>query len=1103
MALLVVLAILALVSVLVLAFFSQATLNRQTSFASAGQARAEDMAETALQSVVGDLREEIRAGSTNPPTESGSPLYFPSTNINMLPQRVADTGLTNLIKESAGASNSWFGPAYAFDGPIRSIAGNSTTNRSANGRYLPTIQWLRPQLLASSETNSFRPPDWVLLTRQGPLTNAPAVAFSTLTNNAAANLNYVIGRYAYTVYDIGGLLDANVAGYSSSGGLSASDIARKGSLGLVSLAGIGGLTQAQVDALVAWRTAGAYTNFSSYAGQLGSINGFLYPASGNQGFFTRQDLISYATNNGISEALPYLTSFSREKNAPSWSPATPTGSSIGYAALAETVGSTNRDLANLRGTNGVPLIKSRFDLDRLAWLTYKGPSADLPSSDPLYNPNGTDANIRTYFGLAWDTTAFSATSEHGQEWVYVSPDGGGGPPFTPSMIKTLDQVAANGREPDFFELLKAGILSGSLGLYSSGETGLATLGGTSTNALAFRTNSASNSPLLFNQVADYQIFDIGANIMGQYSSDGYPPLIQSPGGNSVGVKSLPYLFAAGQDVYRPSSTVNRTNVWYWLRFVIWNPHRNATVLSTNAGPTQFQIAAVNGTVVPYLSKTTYVGKFPNGAGPTNNFLLNPVSIVFTNSTNFIDPTPLMLANMNLNSTGNVDAQNGTAADLYSDTGTGRTAAGIYLGKQMAPDGMVSPTYAGITNYQVLFSSPTNQNAAATIDLRFRYQDWQGNWRSYQMPYNMLLDIRGWDDSLTNGDAGPNGNPYTNSSGTAFAVIQWAYPDPRDRRLGLTQDHVGSSDTNLDDGTTNTFRSSSTATFDRVSIVHQYTSGSSNSYTAGPVFFNVPTTQSRQFPAYYADNSSTSPSYYKDPDGVLRPGDANKQPGINPSALNSITPNNPARPLVLNAPFHSIGDLGYTYRDLPWKTLDFFSTNSADAGLLDLFGQYGGVTNDLPVVGGKVNLNSAPAPILQALLSGAAFDFNGDLATVGANTNTAADLAQFMSALRPTGSAAPIFLNKAALVPFFATNMPSTYLVKGQREAPVRALANVVQTRTWNLLIDVVAQAGHYAPGATGIDAFTVEGEKHYWLQIAIDRFTGEIVDQEMEPVYEQ
>ena len=51
----------------------------------------------------------------------------------------------------------------------------------------------------SSPVPSFSPPDWVLVTAQGP--------------NSAPTPSTVIGRYALAVYDEGGLLDMSLAGY--------------------------------------------------------------------------------------------------------------------------------------------------------------------------------------------------------------------------------------------------------------------------------------------------------------------------------------------------------------------------------------------------------------------------------------------------------------------------------------------------------------------------------------------------------------------------------------------------------------------------------------------------------------------------------------------------------------------------------------------------------------------------------------------------------------------------------------------------------------------------------------------------------------------------
>ena len=61
-------------------------------------------------------------------------------------------------------------------------------------------------------------------------------------------------------------------------------------------------------------------------------------------------------------------------------------------------------------------------------------------------------------------------------------------------------------------------------------------------------------------------------------------------------------------------------------------------------------------------------------------------------------------------------------------------------------------------------------------------------------------------------------------------------------------------------------------------------------------------------------------------------------------------------------------------------------------------------------------------------------------------------------------------------------MPNLATSDETKGTVVRALAEMGQTRTWNLLIDVIAQTGRYAPAATSVtqaNKFTVEGEKRY------------------------
>lgn len=1103
MALVVTLAMLLLVTILILTFFSQAALNRQISFASAAQARADSVSQTALQTIITDLQNEIAAGSVVTVGASSNPIYMPSTNATMLPQRVGSAGLTNLVKMSVGGSNSWSGANYRFSGPVRSVVGNSTTNASANGRYIPLSSWTSPKLLTSTEISTLKAPDWVIVTRQGPLTNASLV-MSNFVNKSAPNSNYVIGRYAYTVYDIGGLLDANVVGYSSSAGVNASDVARKGNLGLIAITNLPDMSVAKSDALVEWRAPSASYAGRTYVDYLrytAATNGFMRPTPGGQGFLTRQDLIKYATQNGIANALPYLTTFSREKNSPSWSPTTPVGSSINYASLADTVSAINRNLANVRASDGTPLIKSRFDLDRLGWITYKGPSASLDPSDSLYNAYGTSANIKRFFGLSWDTSTYDEIKEYGGgQWVYTSPEGGA--PTDVSMIKTLDQVAAVAREPDFFELLKATILSGSLGIYAQSEKNAAAsdFAGLASNAgaLVYRADGA-NSTRLFNEVSDYQVLAIGANVLTQYTSDGFPQSIRTAGGNVIGVKSMPYQYAFGLDAYRPidsfANTVNRDTTFFWFKFTVWNPYRNAASPSVpDQGPKNFRIKPFSGVMqaaFQTLNQSTNREVSKAAAGdvyPTpfsRDFSVDNVSLNFTNSPSFIDPTPLTYANTTPDSTDDVNP----GISRVPASSLGKDQAGIYLGKFRWPDYRVDPAWQAISGTNVYAIQPQIYMSGSgsarppkldPVDLRSQYLDANNNWRSYQLAPRMRYITHSLHDNFTAPVPYPTVTaPYTNNS--VFSTIENAYPDPRDRRFGMTSSHAESN--NQEDPVYATFRSDSTTTRVRNSIAYSYTG---SGFTTG-----------RVYSGFYADNLTTSSSSYKDFDGVTRPGDGN---GTSiPSALSATA--GLSRPLILNAPFHSIADIGYTYRDLPWKSLDFFTAKSADSGLLDLFTLSGGTTNALPVIAGKVNINSAPTPILQALLGNAAVEFGSDLKTI-ANTLSTADVNALVSSLRPAANK-PIFVNKSEIVSFFATNMPSSYKIKGQREAPVRALADLTQTRTWNFLIDVVAQAGHYAPAASGVNQFMVEGEKHYWLQVAIDRFTGEVVDQQLEPVYEQ
>jgi hypothetical protein len=71
-----------------------------------------------------------------------------------------------------------------------------------------------------------------------------------------------------------------------------------------------------------------------------------------------------------------------------------------------------------------------------------------------------------------------------------------------------------------------------------------------------------------------------------------------------------------------------------------------------------------------------------------------------------------------------------------------------------------------------------------------------------------------------------------------------------------------------------------------------------------------------------------------------------------------------------------------------------------------------------------------------------------------------------------------------------------------REAPIRSLAAAGTTRVWNLMIDVIAQTGRFPSSAGSLASFNVEGERRYWVHVAIDRYTGKVLDEQVEEVKE-
>src|SRR5437763_6405266 len=217
-ALIIVLALVVLVTGLVVAYFSRATSDRPVAQSSFNQAKVDQLAQSGMDNIIGDLRKEILNGSGSPsPTASPVALFVPTSNANMLPMRnpTPTPGTTpaipNLIRRSVRSEASlWPDPVNGPAVGSRASGVNSTNpaDASANGRSISLARWNSHYMVAKSNTTdagsdpittgfgapNYWAPDWVFVTNTG------AAAISAPTSS-------VIGRYAYAIYDEGGLLD--------------------------------------------------------------------------------------------------------------------------------------------------------------------------------------------------------------------------------------------------------------------------------------------------------------------------------------------------------------------------------------------------------------------------------------------------------------------------------------------------------------------------------------------------------------------------------------------------------------------------------------------------------------------------------------------------------------------------------------------------------------------------------------------------------------------------------------------------------------------------------------------------------------------------------
>ena len=437
-ALMIVLALVALLTGLALAYFTRTTTDRQLAQSSYNDNSADLLARSALDIVVNDFKQELLDPNNQTvtaanirPTSYGVPSPGQTPIPNLIRRSVYGVGLTSNINSAPSPSAS----------PRR---GEITPARWNSHYLIPRAN--TGVAIDSTPVSSFVAPDWVLITAQGPvLSPLPAV---------------VIGRYAFAVYDEGGLLDMNLAGFgdwpaATTGPPSVptptpwgTNVGRKGILALADLTALEGTpgstpAQTQINKIVGWRNfansgqpdgwfPGGNPSFSSNRKTQDTYGSFLldfgdppysnpspcptYPFTSvdtatsvsrtDQAFMTRQELLKLRSSLGLSQnILQYMGTFSRERNQPArdWNRLNghlPDRYDISNIGLVKpNPGGTPKPNRGKGGTKGVGRGRFRgdaasiLDLFGLEWVnginTIPGssPPQPMPTSDIRYWPH--------------------------------------------------------------------------------------------------------------------------------------------------------------------------------------------------------------------------------------------------------------------------------------------------------------------------------------------------------------------------------------------------------------------------------------------------------------------------------------------------------------------------------------------------------------------------------------------------------------------------------------------------------------------------------------------------------------------------------------------
>jgi len=1158
--LVVVISLLALLTVLAVSLLTLVTLSRQTNHLEAESRKSEMLAQAAFHTVLADLADEMEKGSTKVVVNKlpdGTTYRQYDLTANRGGMRVTSAltagapGAGVLVKQSQPGK-----PFHTWKDAPKPRASTVATSPDP----MPLSEWSLPQFLAPTETfTAATAPTWIYLSRDGRNPLSYSSEIQQKESAGLANPKFVIGRYAYNLYETSGLIDINVAGHPADQP-GAERVGSKGSLALAELAGLPGMNAAAVAQLTAWKHPWAATTTTTAAAadtldpneeylRKSEGSGWRRMADNDNLFLSRQDLLDFAKLQPAAlprVSLPYLTHFSRDLNAPSYRPDpdrpkiarnAASGGNDAYNADA----TVNPDLTAYDSKRQRQLLPRRFPLERLKWVAT--PAGSAPA-DP--------EKAERFFGLQWQ----------GTYWKYVHTRSNGD-------LYTLQDVPAD-RDPDFFEILRATVLAGSLG-----------------RQFAAKGHDAIDQQLSMHQLGgvdasvNLNIMELGACIIDQYDADSYPTGIMLPGSvrnyYAFGKEDVPYLCRTSAipfrgkalpavKVYYDDGTLANSEAYeasMVLQPMLWRPHQ---VVQNFDGPTKFRIYPQHvdqggGSVFYMVSGWTMPGKGAQPGWPDRG---SAGDYTYWGGPNYRTTNP----------------------ELYPRTFSGSDYIELELPKDSTafrePQSVHSPEHGAIAGYTLGGNAPlievrpgdlrwgglpttfskvagflvghavtarieNNANARSwsrlgvgffrgdPIEVVLQYQGPDGTWRPYQR--GEFTYKSNWGDHFLCKDPDWQTECFCWSS---YLI------DPRTARFGGLATVLASGVkitqwTSLNplmywpEGASLAFSKQRT-----LGVRPGWTIPAPNtgwSFSLGPNWYDP------YNPAAVAENNQTawgeSMSFcYKDPDNVLRPGVAavneyNSSMFLgNPMATRYQLGNTgllttkeslAGRPVILNRAFRSVAELAHSFRGTPWRDIDFLDKTSPDAGLLDVFCLYEDPDEaDLtaaelrkrptPVVAGRVNLNAAGPEVIAALISGTARD-TGNYITAAEAPALAKTLVDF---IRSTTATKGPLLSKSELVSrpsgtsAAATSLITTLSdkfakaedrsINDRREAVTRALSDGTTVRAWNFTLDLVVQSGQLPPAAKNLQQFQSSAERRYWIHFAVDRITGRLLDVQWEPV---